>query len=138
MEAGSNGPERNTEVGKPDDGSDVVVTVERRDNQVTGLRGMGGDFGCLLVADLADADDVRVLTEAVPEQRGKRDVRLDIDFHLADVRNHTLDRVLNGDHVLHRIIDRAEHRIQSGRLAAAGRTAHQDHAGRQLHLRFCL
>jgi hypothetical protein len=38
-----------------------VVRMDRRRNQVPGLRGLKCDLGCLAVTDLADENDVGVL-----------------------------------------------------------------------------
>jgi hypothetical protein len=40
-----------------------IVGVQRRDEQMTGERGLDRDVGRLLVANFADEDDVGILTE---------------------------------------------------------------------------
>ena len=45
------------------DGAGGVVGVQRAEDQVAGQRRLHGDFGGFLIADFADQDDVRVLTQ---------------------------------------------------------------------------
>jgi hypothetical protein len=58
-----------------------VVGVERRQDQVTGQRGLDGNLGGFKVSNLTDHDDVRVLTVFV-------------HLHLIDAHQVELDRIL--------------------------------------------
>jgi hypothetical protein len=53
-------------------GAGRVVGVERREHQVPGQRGLHRDARRFLVADLADHDDVRVLSQDAAERSGER------------------------------------------------------------------
>ena len=84
----------------------------------------------LLVAQLADQDDVGVLAQHAPERLG---VRLGVEPDLALVDDAApvvvddLDRILDGDDVLlARAVDPVDHRRERRRLARAGRARDQD------------
>ena len=59
------------------DGADAVVGVQGRQHQVPGQRRLHRDLGGLLLADLADHDDVRVLSQDVLQdlREGEADAR---------------------------------------------------------------
>ena len=100
-----------------------------RDDEVAGLGGVNRYFGGLLVADFTEADDVRILAQGVAQQLGKGDVGLVVDLHLTDVLHDMFDRILDGDDVFERIVDRLEQGVERSGLAAPGGAADQDHAG---------
>ena len=85
------------------DRPDRVARVERRHDEVTRLGGLEGDLHRLLVADLADEDDVGVLPERRAQRR--REARgVEPDLALAEMLDmivpvEELDRVLDGDDV---------------------------------------
>ena len=96
---------------------------------MAGFRGLERGVRGLGVAQLADQDHVRVLTEDAPqrllEARG-----VEPHFTLVDdaaaVRVQDLDRVLDRDDVLaSRSIDVVEHRSERRRLAGAGGACHE-------------
>ncbi len=80
------------------------------------------------VANLADEDDVGILAQDRPQAAGERQAGLGVDLHLVDAVELQLDRILERDDVVGRRLDRVERRVERGRLAAAGRAGHQDHA----------
>ena len=133
MKTACNRPERHTQIRKADDRSDIVIAVQGRNDQVPGLCRMRCDLRGFLITNLADADHIGILPQSIAEQRSERDSGFDIDFHLAYMRNHPFDRVFDGYHVFHGIVDGAQHRIQGRGFAAASRPAYQDHARRQLN-----
>ena len=57
------------------DGAGGVVGVQGAEDQVAGQGRLHGDLGGFLVADFADQDDVRVLTQHRPEDAARRSVR---------------------------------------------------------------
>src|SRR5262249_31166519 len=79
-----------------------VVGVQRAKDQMSGLSGLEGDPRRLRVADLAHQNDVRVLAEDRAQAGGERDPGADVDLDLVDPLEQVLDRVLDGDDVLHR------------------------------------
>src|ERR1700749_3361023 len=103
------------------DGLRRVISMERREDEVPGLgRGHGGGDG-LVVAHLADHDDVYVLTECCLER--VMEIRR-VYVHLALVNERLIggeeifDRVLNRDDVLGaRRVDEIYHRGQGRGLA---------------------
>ncbi len=64
---------------------------------MAGQRRLHGDLGGLEVADLADQDDVRVLTQEGPQQPGERQLLLGVDLALDEPVDVVLDRVLGGE-----------------------------------------
>ena len=95
-----------------------VGAVERAEDQDAGQRGADADPGRLVVADLADHDDVRILAkhraEALAEAHLSRG-----DLGLVDARDAMLDRVLDRHDILHRRVDPLEAVIQRRGLAGA-------------------
>ena len=130
LQRGRHAAQRDAEIHQPVDRAEVVVAVDGRNDEVAGLRRVGRHLRGLLVADLAEADDVRILPQRVAQQLCERDVGLGVDLHLADVLHYMFDRIFDRDHVFHRIVDRLQHRVERRGFAAAGRSAHEDHAGR--------
>ena len=65
-------------------GAGGVVRVDRREHEVTGERRVDRDLDRLLVADLADHDDVRILPEEGAERAREREPDLRLDVHLVD------------------------------------------------------
>ena len=108
----------------------AVVRVKGRDAQVTRL--CVGDRGRhrLLVADFADQDAVRGLSQCVPQRDLEAD-RVRADLALVDdgllVAEHVFDRILEREDVAGPLrVAQVEHRCDGGRLARAGRTDDQD------------
>ncbi len=79
-------------VGEAGNDAHGIVRVERREDEVARERRMHRELGRLLVAYLADHDDVGVLAENLAESRGE--VVPDLRAHLRLVD--TLDEVLDG------------------------------------------
>ena len=80
-------------------GAGGVVGVERGEDQVAGEGGVDGDLGGLLVADLADHDDVRVLAQESAERAAKVSSIFALHLDLVDAVDLVLDRVLDGHDV---------------------------------------
>ena len=115
-------------VDQPRDGRAGVVGVQGAEDQVAGQRGLDGRPGGLLVADLADHDDVGVLPQQRPQRLRERHADLRLHLELVDQRQVVLDRVLDrADVVLHRA-DGVQRGVERGRFSAAGRPGHQDDA----------
>ena len=95
---------------------------------MAGQRGLDGDLGGLVVADLTDQHHVGVGTQNRPQRGGEGQTRLGVDLHLVDAGHPVLDRVLDRDHVDLGLRDRVQGRVQGRRLAGTGGAGDQDHA----------
>src|SRR5258705_176169 len=104
-----------------------IVGVERREHEVARLRRLHGDARGLLVADLADEHDVRVLPEDRPQGAGERQLDLVVDLGLVDAGNLVLDGILDGDDVGPLRAHRRQRRAERRRLARTCRADDQDH-----------
>src|SRR5205823_10213694 len=79
-------------VEKSGDGAGGVVGVQGGENQVAGKRGLHGDFGGFLIADFADQNRVRVLTQ----HRAKNPAEGQLDFRFDLTLNDAVDVVFDG------------------------------------------
>src|SRR5438552_15140532 len=93
-----------------------------------GQRGLHGDLGRFLVADLTDENRVRVLAENGAQPVCKRDARQPVDLNLVDALEGVLDRVLDRHDVLLVTVELVARRVERGRLTASGRPGDKDHA----------
>ena len=82
-------------VEKTRDGRGGTVRVQGADDEMPGDGGLHRDGGRLIVPDLTDHDNVRVLAEDGAERGGKGQAGLRIDLHLVDAGYVRLDRVLD-------------------------------------------
>jgi hypothetical protein len=104
--------------------------VQRREDEVAGLRRRQRGAHRLLVAHLADEDHIRVLTQDPLERRLERQ-RVLADLALVDdrvlVAVQELDRVLDRDDVLLMMrVHPVDHRRERGGLARARRAGDED------------
>ena len=76
-----------------------AVGVQGTDHKVARDGRLHGDGRGLIVADLADHDDVRVLAQDGAQRGGKGEVGLGVDLHLVDARDVGFHGVLDGDDV---------------------------------------
>src|SRR5258708_2537598 len=107
---------------------DYVIGVHSGEYQVAGQRGLDGNLRGFRVADFADHDLVRVVTQNRAQAAGKGQAFFFIDGNLRDSANLVLERVLNGDDLVFVALDFVQRRIQRGGLAAARRSGDQHHA----------
>jgi hypothetical protein len=103
--------------------------VQRREHEVPRLGGEERRFDGLVIAHLADQDDVRILPQRAPQRVRER---LRVDVHLPLVHNRMVIPVQVLDRVLHRHdvrrargVDVVDHRGERRALAAAGRARHE-------------
>ncbi len=99
---------------------------------MAGLGGVERRLDGLVVAHLADEDDVRILAQRAAQRLGERG-RVDRDLALVDdrlmVAVEVLDRILDRHDVRRpRRVDVIDHRGERGALAAAGRAGDEDQA----------
>ena len=100
-------------VQEPGDRRGRIVGVKRGKQQVAGERRLDGDFGRFVIADLADHDDVGILTEKGSQARSKRETGCLVHLHLADATHAVLDRILSGRDVDDRAVELFQDRIES-------------------------
>ena len=94
-----------------------VVRVERAEEQVAGLRGAERHLGRLLVADLADHDDLGIVAQerAQVAREGVADPL--VDLRLAELLVDVLDRVLRGQDPDLRPVGGHQRGVERGALA---------------------
>ena len=119
-------------LGQARDRAGGVVGVQRAQHEVAGQRGFDGDLGGLVVANLTDHHDVGVAPQDRAQAGGERQARLDVDLHLVDALQAVLDRVLDGDDVLARLVELVERAVEARRLTRTGRAGDDDGAVRPL------
>ena len=102
-------------------------------HQVAGERGLHRDLRGLEVADFADHDDVRVLTQDRAQGLGKGHVDPGIDLGLTDAFQVVLDRILDRHDIDRACIDPIERRIERGGFSRTGRPGHQHDAMRLMN-----
>ncbi len=103
--------------------------MERGEDQVTRESGLERDLGGLLVADLADRDDLGILAEQRSQARFERQSGRQIDLGLRDPRDDRLDGILERRQAaLARPTRRqlAQAGVDRGRLAAPRGPAEDD------------
>ena len=99
---------------------------------MAGLRGLHGDLRRIQVADFADHDHVRILTQDRAQTAGEGHLDTQVDLGLADAVDVVLDRVLDRHDVAAAVIQRRQGGVQRGGLARAGRAGHQHDAVRAI------
>ena len=109
-----------------------VVGMQRRQHQVTGLRGFDRDLGGFQVADFADHDDVRILAQKGFQRRGERQADAGIDVDLVDAGQVDFRRVLGRRDVDVVGVEDVQPGVQRHGLARASRASYQNHALRLL------
>ena len=95
-------------------------------HQVSGDGRLYGNAGGLLVSDLTDHDDIRVLSQDGTQCRREGEVCLGVDLYLIDAVDICLDRIFYGDDVHVFFIQFAQCGIQGGGLTTSGRSGYQD------------
>ncbi|MNZ31527.1 hypothetical protein D3C78_488280 [compost metagenome] len=105
-----------------------VVGVDGGEHQVAGKRRLHGDLRGVRVADLADHDLVRVVTQDRAQAAGEGQALLLVDRDLQHAGELVFHRVFDGDDLVHAVVDLGDHGVQRGGLAAAGGAGDQDHA----------
>ena len=93
-----------------------------------GQRGPQADLGGLLVADLADHDDVGVLPQERTEGDGERQADLALDLNLVHSLELVFDGIFNRADVGLRVVQQVQARIQRRALAASRWARHQGQA----------
>ena len=111
-------------------GAHGVARVQRRQDEVARLGRLERDLHRLLVADLADEDDVRILPQRRAQRRGEAR-RVEADLALADARHlvavQELDGVLDRDDVQRARRVQVRDHARDRRALAVARRADDEH-----------
>ena len=91
--------------------------MQRRQHEVPGERRLCRDSRRLHVTDLADEDDVRVLSQDRLQPGRKAQPGLLVHLDLVDGREDVLDRVLDRHDVAVWFVDLAQRRVERRRLS---------------------
>ncbi len=107
-----------------------VVGVQGREHEMAGQRRLDRDLRRLEVANLANEDDVRVLTQEGPQRRCEIEADVLPHLDLVHADEVELHRILGGHDVGLGGVDLGDGRVERIRLAAAGRPGDEHHAPR--------
>jgi hypothetical protein len=94
---------------------------------------LNGNLRSLDIADLANHDDIRILSKNGPQRLGKRQVRTRIDLNLPYSGKFVLDGILDCHYVQCLRIESSYRRIQRRRFAGSGRASDKDDPMRLMH-----
>src|SRR5438132_14135103 len=92
--------------------------------------GLHGDLRCLSVANLANEDNVGVLSQNCAQSVGKCCASQSVDLNLVDVGKLVLDRILDRRDVAGFAVQLVERRIQRRGLTCPGRTTNDQQSVR--------
>ena len=95
---------------------------------MSGLRRLDSDFGSFKVADFADHDHVRILTQKAAQGCGEGHAAFLVLLHLVDAGQTDFHRVFDRGNVALFFVENAECGVQRHRLARARWTSDQHHA----------
>src|SRR6185437_10075432 len=107
-----------------------VVGVDSCEYQVARERRLNGDLRRLLIANFADHDFVRVVTQNRPQAASKRQSLLFVHRNLGDAADLIFDGIFDGDNLVFVGLDFIDCGVQRGRLARARGARDQDHSVR--------
>ena len=109
-----------------------LIGQSRRENEVARHRSLDGDRRRFHVTNLADHDDVGVLTHEGLEGLRERHPDPLVGLDLRDAAQVVLDRILDRRDVELRLLDPVwlQRRVQRRRLTGSGRTGHEHDAVR--------
>ena len=104
--------------------------MQRAHDHVAGEGGLDGDAARFQVANFADHDHVRILTQECLERRGEGHPDFRTHLHLIDAEEIILDGILGGHDIRVAGIDLRQRRVEGGRLAGTRGAGHEHHAVR--------
>ena len=120
----------NAHVGQARDGTGRIVGVQSGQHQVTCHGGLDGNLRGFKIANLANHDDVRVLSQNGAQGLGKGQINFGIDLRLTHARQLIFNRVFHRHDVAARGVQTLQCRIQRGGFARASRACDQNQAMR--------
>src|ERR1700733_6292902 len=109
-------------------GDEVVDLDTHIDEAAEHVDHVDGDLGSFVVADFADQDLVRVVTQDRAQAAGKREALFLVHRNLGDPADLVFDRVLDGDDLVFVALDFVERGVERGSFAGTSRAGDQHHA----------
>src|SRR5258706_272981 len=127
VDAGRDEKRLDAHIDETRDGRGSVVRVQCRQHEVAGERRLDGDLCRFEITDLADEDDVGILTQEGAKRGGK--IEPDLLFHLdlIDALQVKFDRILGRHDICFRGVQRLQGRIKRIRLTRTRRSRDQNH-----------
>src|SRR5437879_5667252 len=117
----------------PDDVRDVIG-MHGGEDKVTGKRRLDGDLSRLFVANFADHDFVRVVTQNGSQAAGKGEPLFLVYRDLRDSANLVFHWIFDGDDLILVSFDLVDGGIERGRLTGTGGAGNQNHAVRLVNV----
>ena len=117
-------------VPQPRDAAPCAVRMDRREHEMARRRAADRHRRRIGVADLAEHDDVRVLTQKGAQRSAEGQADLLFALYLVHSLERVFDRVLDRKDVARLAVQPPERRIERRALARAGRSGDQRHAVR--------
>ena len=109
------------------DRSGGIIGVQGGEDKMAGERSLDRDLCGLEVADFPHHDDIGILAHNGAQAVGKGEPDLRFYLDLVDAAQLILDRILDSDDFLSRIVDFLQGAVERRGLAAPGRSGDQDH-----------
>src|SRR5262249_31418305 len=107
-----------------------IIRVEGAENKVASHGRANRNVRRFDIANLADHDHIRILSQNVTEAFGESQIDLRFYINLRDTSNPIFDRFFDGNDATLNGIDAAEKAIKGSRFAAAGRAGEKNDAVR--------
>src|SRR6185369_258826 len=104
------------------DGFRRAVRVKRRKHKVARKRRLDGDFAGFKVTDLADKNDVGILSQEGTQRSGEVETDLLFHLNLVDASQLEFDWIFRGHDVGVRLIEQRDGRVKSIGLARTRRS----------------
>ena len=122
----------NPHVHETSDRARRIVRVKGREHQVTGERGLNGDFGRFVIANFPDENRVRVLTKKGAKNAGESQPDVLIDLNLIDPFEIVLDRIFGGGKIVGDLVELGERRVKRRRFTATRGSGDENHPVRRV------
>ena len=108
--------------------SEFRASFAVRQNQSARKRCVNADLRSFDVPDLADQNDIGILSKNCTQLGGESSTDGLVDRDVIDTVDHILDGIFQRGHIAQRCIDVAKGALQGGGLAGTGRSGGDDHA----------
>jgi len=112
----------------PGNSPEDVFRVQGRQYEMTRQRRLHGYLGSLVITDLPDQDHVRVGAQDRPQPAREGEACPGVYLDLIDAVENGLDWILDRHDRPLAIVELFQRGVERGRLATAGRPAHDDRA----------
>src|SRR6266568_4380909 len=130
IECGNEVVRLDTHVDEAADDVRDVVGVNGCENKVPGESGLNSNLRGFLIADFADHDLVRIVTQDRAQPAGESKALLFVDRDLRDTAKLILHGIFNGDDLVFVGLDFVYGRVKRGGLAGTRGTSNEHHAVR--------